>query len=80
VSFNRFDDFVDAFPLIGVLGLSIDDLEALKDVDNVINPSPFHSQLPRALIEVEERAEFAPVYTEEASAEFSQTFLFTTIL
>jgi len=42
VSLNRFDNFVDAFPLIGVLSLSIDDLKALKYVDNVIDPSSFN--------------------------------------
>lgn len=80
MSLNGFDDFVDAFPLIGVLSLPIDDLKALKYVDNVIDPSSFNGQLPRAMVEIEKCAEFAPVYTQEASAQLSKTLLLTAIL
>lgn len=80
MSLNGFDDFVDAFPLVGVLSLPVDDLKALKNVDNVIDSPPFNGQLSRALVEIEECAEFASIYPQEASAELPQALFLTAIL
>lgn len=50
----RHDYLLDPFPLVCVLGLSIDDLKALQDVYNVIYSSPFNVQLSGTLIKVEQ--------------------------
>ena len=45
---------VDSAPLVGVLGLSSYDAEALKDVDNVVDSPSFNPELFGALIKEEQ--------------------------
>ena len=46
------DDLIDSFPMISILGLPVDNLEALEDVYDIIDPAALHSELSRALVEV----------------------------
>lgn len=50
---NGLDYLLDTLPVVGVLGLSVDDLEALKNVDDVVDPPPLNCQLACALVQVE---------------------------
>ncbi len=50
MSFNRLDDLLDTFPVVGIFGLPVDDLEALENVYDIVDPSPLHRQLLCALV------------------------------
>ena len=71
---------VDAFPVIGVLSLSIDHLEALEDVYDIIDPPALDSKLTCALVQVEHGAALAPVKAQESAAEFAKTLFLSTVL
>ena len=71
LSLNRHYDFVYAFPMIGILGLPVDDLETLKNIYDIIDPSSFYSQLPGALIQVKHSAIFTAIESEKPSAKLS---------
>ena len=45
-------NFVDALPLISVLGLSIYHLKALQNVYYIINPTSFDIKLSCALVKI----------------------------
>ena len=66
--------------MIGILGLSVDHLEALEDVYDIIDPAALHSELSRALIEVKHGAVFAPIETKEPAAELPEALLLATVL
>ena len=53
VALDGLDNFVDSLPLVSVFGLSIDHLKTFKNVDDVVDSSSLHSQLLRALVQVE---------------------------
>ena len=74
------DNLIDAFPMIGILGLPVDHLEALEDVYDIIDPAALHSELSRALVEVKHGATFASVETQEAAAELPQALLLAAVL
>lgn len=80
VSLNGLDNLLDPLPVIGVLGLSVYDLEALKDVDNVVDSSSFNCQLSSALIKIEQRPELASIDAQEAPAQLTKTLFFATVL
>lgn len=43
-------NLIDSPPLVGVLGLSADDAETFKYVDDVVNSTTFYLELNSALI------------------------------
>ena len=49
--FDWVDNSIDASPLVGVLGLSSDNAEALEDVDDIIYSSSLYAELLCTLIE-----------------------------
>ena len=53
---------VDSSPLVAILGLSPDDAKALKDIDDIVNPSALHPQLPCALIKEKQILLFFAIY------------------
>jgi len=71
---------MDAFPLVGVLGLALDDEKALEDVDDVVNAPSFHGQLLGAAVQVEQVRLLPPVKNEEALAQLSQALFFAGVL
>ena len=73
-------NLVDAFPVIGILRLSVDHLKAFEDVYDIIDPPAFDSKLPRALVKVEHGAPLTAVETQEATAELTETLLLATVL
>ena len=73
------DYFIDASPLVLVLGAALDHAEALQDVDDVIDASSLHPQLLRALVEVEETSLGRPVEEKEAATELAETLLLTIV-
>jgi hypothetical protein len=79
VSLDGLDDLVDAFPVVGVFGLSIDDLEALEYVDDVVDASAFDGELARALVQVQQRLALPAVQPQEPSAQLPQTLLLPTV-
>ena len=75
------DDYLAySFPVIGILRLPVDDLEALENVDDVVDAASLNAQFTRALIQVEHRAALAPVQAQKAATELAQTFFFATVL
>jgi len=54
LSSDGMNNFVDASPLVGVLGLPPDHAETFENVDDIVDPSPLYSQLSRALVEQKE--------------------------
>lgn len=66
--------------MIGILGLPVDHLEALEDVNDIIDPAALHSELSRALVEVKHIAVLASVKTKEAAAKLPQALLLATVL
>jgi len=54
LSLNRDHNFVDSTPLVLILGESPDHVEALQDVDDVIDASSLDSKLFGTLVEEEE--------------------------
>ena len=75
VSLDGLDDLVDAFPVICVFSLPVDDLEALEYVDDVVDASALDGQLARALVQVQQALALAPVQTQEPSAQLTQALL-----
>lgn len=57
--------------MVGILGLPVDDLETLKNIYDIIDPSSFYSQLPGALIQVKHSAIFTAIESEKPSAKLS---------
>ena len=53
---------VDAPPLVAILGLSPDDAETFKDIDDIVNPSALDPQLPCALIKKKQILLFFAIY------------------
>ena len=53
VSLDRLDYLVNPFPLVCIFGLSVDHLEALQNVNDVVDPSSLHCKLSRALVQIE---------------------------
>jgi hypothetical protein len=80
LSLDGHDDLVDAFPMIGILSLSIDDLEALEDVYDIIDPPSLDSKLSGALIKVQHGAALATVQAKEPAAQLSKALLFAAVL
>jgi hypothetical protein len=60
--------FVDALPLISVLGLSIYHLKALQNVYYIINPTSFNIKLSCALIKIKHGAALAAIQPQKPSA------------
>lgn len=71
---------MDTFPLVCVFGLPIDHLEALQDVDDVVDPSSLHSKLSCALVQVEEGLTLTAIEAKEPSAQLSKAFFLPTVL
>jgi hypothetical protein len=71
---------VDSTPLISILGFPTDDIEALKYVDDVIDPSTFNRQFFCALIQVEKILALSSIQIEESLAKLSQTLLFPVVV
>ena len=80
VSLDGLDDLVDAFPVVGVFGLSVDYLEALEDVYDVVDASALHGQLPSALVQVQQALRLAPVQTQESPTQLPQALLLPAVL
>lgn len=78
--FNREHDFVDPLPLVRVLRLPVNHLKTFKNVNNVVYAPSFHSQLARALVEVEHPSRLTSVETQEPSAQLSQALFFSAVL
>jgi hypothetical protein len=72
--------FVDAFPLISVLGLSIYHLKALQNVYYIINPTSFNIKLSCALIKIKHGAALTPIQPQKPSAKLPETFFLSTVL
>ncbi len=53
MSLDRLYDLLDPFPVVSVLSLAVDDLNALVDVDYVVYSPSLDGQFPRALIQIE---------------------------
>jgi hypothetical protein len=66
--------------VVGVLGLSVDHLEALQDVYDIIDPPALDSQFPRTLVQVEHGAGLAAIETQEATAELAKTLFLAAVL
>ena len=79
LSFNGVDNLVNPSPLVLVLSAALNHAEGLQDIDDVVNSSPLHSKLLRALVQVEDAAGGGPVQEQESAAELTQTFLFPVI-
>lgn len=75
MSLDGLDDLVDAFPVVGVFGLAVDDLEALEYVDDVVDASALDGQLARALVQVQQALALAPVQPQEPPAQLAQALL-----
>jgi hypothetical protein len=71
---------MNAAPFIGVLGLPLNNLETLKDVDNVVNAPSLNRQLLRAAVEVQQVMALFAIKHEEAFAELAEAFLLATVL
>jgi len=67
--FDRADYFVDAAPLVLILGAALNHAEALQNVDYVINASALDSKLLRALVQVQQTALWNAVEEEESATE-----------
>ena len=76
---DRVDYFVDASPLVLVLGAALDHTEALKDVDDVVDSAALHAQLPRALVQVEQSTLRRAIEEQEAPAEFAQALFLSVV-
>lgn len=74
------DNLAYSFPMISILRLPVNDLEALKNVDNVVDAAALNAQLTGALIQVEHRTALAPVQAQKTATELAQTFFFATVL
>lgn len=61
LSFNGVDNLVNPSPLVLVLSAALNHAEGLQDIDDVVNSSPLHSKLLRALVQVEDAAGGGPV-------------------
>lgn len=58
---DRYHNFVDTLPLVGVLGLPVNHLKAFKNVNNVIDSTSFNRKFSSALIKVKHSAGLAPI-------------------
>ena len=67
---------VDSPPLVAILGLPPDDAEALKDINDIVNPSALYPQLSGALIKEQQILLFFAIYAQKSAAELSQRFFF----
>ena len=63
---------VDSAPLIAILGLPSDDAEALEDVDDVVDASPLHAQLPCALVQQEQVLLILAIDAQESATELAK--------
>lgn len=70
---------VDATPIVGVLGLSPDHGEALQDIDDVVNSSPFNAELLSTLIQKQLAFLLLAVDPEELPAQLAETHVFAIV-
>lgn len=70
---------MNASPLVSILPLPSDDVEALQDVYDIIDASTLYLQFTCALVQVKKVWALAPIYAQESSAQLSQTFLLPTV-
>ena len=54
LSLDGINNLVNASPLVRVLGLPPYHAEAFQNVDDIVDPSPLHSQFSGALVEQKE--------------------------
>jgi len=54
LSSDWMNNFVDASPLVWVLGLPSYHAKTFENIDDIVDPSPLHSQLFRALVKQKE--------------------------
>lgn len=73
------EGLLESPPNIVVLGSLADDLQAFKDVDDVVDTSPFNLELKGNFVQFE--GDFFPPLEvlDELSAEFLQTLLLTVV-
>ena len=70
---------VNATPIVGVLGLSPDHGEALQDIDDVVNSSPFNAELLSTLIQKQLAFLLLAVDPEELPAQLAEAHVFAIV-
>ncbi len=50
-SLDRSEDLPNTTPFVLVLGLPREDIEALKNIDDVVNSAPFYLETSRTLVQ-----------------------------
>jgi hypothetical protein len=79
MTFYRFHDLVDAFPLVCIFSLAINNLEALKNIYDIVNSPSFNLKLSGALVQIKEGSALAAKETQKSSAELAQTFFLAAV-
>lgn len=54
--------------MIGILSLSVDYLETLKNIYDIVDPSSLHRELTSALVQVEHGATLTAIEAQEPTA------------
>ena len=71
---------MDSFPLIQVLGLSGEDIEAFQNVDDVVNAPPFDIKLLCTFIKSNDSLVEMTVEIEEPLAKIAQALVLPAVL
>lgn len=73
-------DLVNSFPNVNIFCFSCEDIKTLKNVNDVVNTSPFNLKNPRAFIKSNFSLIILSIQVQESFAEVSKTFVFAIIL
>ena len=77
---DGFPDLGDASPFIEIFSFAGKDIEALKDVDNVVNSASLYLQLLGALVEGNHCVFISSIQVEKPLAQFSQALVLPVVL
>ena len=73
------NNLVYTSPLIAIFGLSPDDAETFKNVDDIVDSSSFYAELPCTLIKKQKVLLLLAVNAQESPAKLTERFLLTIV-
>ena len=79
MTFYRFDDLADAFPLVCIFRLPINNLKTLENINDIVYSPSFDLELSGTLVQIKESTALAAKETKKPSTELAQTFFLAAV-